>query len=389
MTYLKGGTSRLLRCGLCCGALAWLASGCNDQGNTPAAAMPPAVVMVQPVKAQPTDLEIELPGRVEPIRSAEVRARVDGIVQKLLYTEGSDVEAGTPLFQIDDSDYRAQLAQADAMLQRAQAIQKNAQSVVERFRPLVQRQAVSAQEYEAAVAALGQAQAGVIDARAAVALTKLRLERCIVRAPISGRVGRALVSEGALVSAASATLLAQVNQLSPISAIFPKSNTAILDLIDEVQQGSLQLDNGSRFPVHLRLANGREFEETGQVDFADLNVDPSSGSQTMRARFDNKARILLPGQFVTGRFRVGSRGDVVLIPLRAVQLNAEGASVFVVGADDIAQVRRVVLGGQQTGLWEVREGLAPGERIIVDGWHKTAPGQRVHAVEEGAQGRPQ
>ncbi|WP_233236964.1 efflux RND transporter periplasmic adaptor subunit [Bordetella sp. LUAb4] len=366
-----------------------LAAGCGDKQEAVSAGLPPAVaVTVQTVSAQPADAEIDLSGRVEPIRTAEVRARVDGIVQKLLYTEGTDVEAGAALFAIDDSDYRAQLEQANAMLQRALAIQKNAQAVVTRFRPLVQRQAVSAQEYEAAISAQGQAQASVSDARAAVTLAKLRLERCTVRAPISGRVGRALVTEGALVSSASATLLAQINQLSPIFATFPKSNTAILDLMDEANKGGLQLKQDARFPVRLALANGRAYDEVGQVDFADLSIDPTSGAQSVRARFQNADRVLLPGQFVTGRFRIGVRKDTVMVPSRAVALNAENATVYVVGTDDVAHLRRVVLGDQQQGLWEIRSGLNNGERIIVDGWQKIAPEQRVRPMEEAQGKRP-
>lgn len=358
--------------------------GCGDRQPEAGAGPPPAFVALTTVEAESASVDIDLPGRIVPIRSAEVRARVDGIVQKLLYTEGSDVEEGAPLFQIDDSDYRAQLAQARAMLQRAQAVQQNAQSVVNRFRPLVKRQAVSAQEFEAAVAALGQAQAGVTDAQAAVTLATLRLERCVVRAPIAGRVGRALVSEGALVSAGAATLLAQVNQLSPISATFPKSNTAILDLTDEVQGGGLRVNDGNRFPVQLTLANGRPYDEVGYVDFADLTVDPGTGAQTVRARFENADRVLLPGQFVTARMQVGERANTFWVPLAAVQLNAENASLYVVGPDDVAQPRRVTVGAQLDGRWEIRDGLKAGERIIVEGWHKVRPGQRVQQAGAGA-----
>ncbi|MFJ1299081.1 efflux RND transporter periplasmic adaptor subunit [Pseudomonadota bacterium AL_CKDN230030165-1A_HGKHYDSX7] len=358
--------------------------GCGDRQPEAGAGPPPAFVALTTVEAESASVDIDLPGRIVPIRSAEVRARVDGIVQKLLYTEGSDVEEGAPLFQIDDSDYRAQLAQARAMLQRAQAVQQNAQSVVNRFRPLVKRQAVSAQEFEAAVAALGQAQAGVTDAQAAVTLATLRLERCVVRAPIAGRVGRALVSEGALVSAGAATLLAQVNQLSPISATFPKSNTAILDLTDEVQGGGLRVNDGNRFPVQLTLANGRPYDEVGYVDFADLTVDPGTGAQTVRARFENADRVLLPGQFVTARMQVGERANTLWVPLAAVQLNAENASLYVVGPDDVAQPRRVTVGAQLDGRWEIRDGLNAGERIIVEGWHKVRPGQRVQQAGAGA-----
>lgn len=368
--------ARMLAAGLVAGL-----SGCGDGADAPAVVLPPTAVSVVTVGLTPIDLNVDLPGRIEPIRSAEVRARVDGIVEQLLYTEGSDVKAGDALFQIDSSDYRAQLAQADAMLQRALAVQKNARSVTDRFRPLVQRQAVSAQEYEAALAALGQAQANVADARAAVTLAQLRLERCTVRAPIAGRVGRALVTEGALVSAASATLLTQINQLSPISATFTKSNTAILDLSEYARASGLATSGANSLKVRLRLANGREYAEAGVVDFTDLSVDRTTGAQTLRARFDNPDRALLPGQFVTGMIHIGVRQDGVLVPTRAVRLNGDTASVFKIGPDDTAVVTPIVVSEQLGGEYVVRSGLAAGDRVVVDGWHKIRPGQRVTPVE--------
>ncbi|MBO1113816.1 efflux RND transporter periplasmic adaptor subunit [Bordetella petrii] len=360
------------------------AAGCDRRADAPAAAIAPVAVSVITVARAPLDFDFDVPGRIEPQRTAEIRARVDGIVEKLLYTEGSDVAAGTPLFQIDDSDYKAQLAQAQAMLQRAQAVQKNAASVAQRFRPLVSRQAVSAQEYDAALAALGQAQANVADARAAVTLARLRLERCTVRAPIDGRVGRALVTEGALVSAASATLLAQVNQLSPITATFTKSNAAMLDLAEYVSSGALTLPADNKFPVRITLPNGREYPEVGRLDFADLAVDRTSGAQTVRALFDNADRALLPGQFVRGRIHVGLRQDGMLVPARAVQLNNGIASVLVLGPDDTVQPRQIEIGEQRGGNWVVRRGLDNGERVVVDGWHKVRPGQQVSPAEDSA-----
>ncbi|MEN4918197.1 efflux RND transporter periplasmic adaptor subunit [Achromobacter spanius] len=380
MTQVSINVRRVLMC--VTGAWAFALAGCGDRNDAAAVTVPPMKVIVVTVGREPVDFNVDLPGRIEPIRTAEVRARVDGIVEKLLYNEGSDVQAGDPLFQIDPSDYKAQLAQANAMLQRAQAVQKNARSVTDRFRPLVQRQAVSAQEYEAALAALGQAQANVADAQAAVTLAQLRLDRCTVRAPIAGRVGRALVTEGALVSASAATLLAQVNQLSPISATFTKSNTAIMDLTDYARSGALATAAGNTFQVRLTLANGREFGETGVVDFADLSVDRTTGAQTIRARFDNAGRELLPGQFVTGQIHVGVRQDGILLPARAARLNGDTATVFVVGPDNTVVAKQIEVGDQIGGNWVVRSGLEAGERVVVDGWHKIRPGQQVEPVEQ-------
>uniref|UniRef100_UPI00333ED16B efflux RND transporter periplasmic adaptor subunit n=1 Tax=Castellaniella defragrans TaxID=75697 RepID=UPI00333ED16B len=358
-------------------AVAVAVSGCDRGADQPVVAIPPPAVGVATVTRAPLDFEFDLPGRIEPQRTAEIRARVDGIVEKLLYTEGSDVAAGAPLFKIDDSDYKAQLAQAKAMLRRAEAAQKNAVAVVRRFAPLVGKQAVSAQEYDAALAAQAQAQANVSDAQAAVALAKRRLERCTVRAPIAGRVGRALVTEGALVSAASATLLARVDQLSPITATFTQSNAAILDLTEYVRSGALTLPPDHQFPVRITLPNGAQYPEQGLVDFTDLAVDLSSGSQAVRAVFKNADRRLLPGQFVRGRFHVGLRLDGMQVPARAVQLNNGIASVLVVGADDIVQARQIEIGELQGGKWVVRHGLESGDRVVVDGWHKVRPGQQV------------
>ena len=346
-----------------------------------AVSVPPPAVSVVTVARTPQDLVLDLPGRIEPQRTAEIRARVDGIIEKLLYTEGTDVVAGTPLFQIDDSDYKAQLAQAEAALQRASAVQQNAGSVVQRFRPLIDRNAISAKEYDAALAALRQAEADVADARARVTFAQLRVDRCTVRAPIDGRVGRALVTEGALASAASATLLAQINQISPIAATFTKSNTAILDLAESVRTGAVTRPPDDQLFVRLTLANGRDYPERGRVDFADMAVDRTSGTQVIRAVFDNADRVLLPGQFVRGYFHIGVRQDSLLVPARAVQLNNGVASVLVVESGDIVQPRQIEIGEQRAGDWIVLNGLNDGDRVVVDGWHKVRPGQQVSLAE--------
>jgi membrane fusion protein (multidrug efflux system) len=324
---------------------------------------------------------VELPGRIEAVRSAEVRARVDGIVEQRLYQEGSDVAAGAPLFMIDPRDYRAQLQQAQANLGRIEATRSNAASIVARFQPLVSRQAVSAQEFEAAQASLRQAEAQVLDAKAAVTLAQLRFERSTVTAPIAGRVGRAVVTEGALVSAASATLLTQINQLSPIYAVFTQSNTAILDFQEQVRLGNIKAPKLSHVEVRLILANGQAFGEPGYLDFTDLAVDPSTGAQTIRARFANSSRTLLPGQFVRGRLRIGTGQAGIRVPERAVQLDTNGtASVALVGPDGTMQRRTVQIGPQEQGQWLIQSGLKPGEQLIIDGWHKIRPGQRVSAA---------
>ncbi|MEX3947624.1 efflux RND transporter periplasmic adaptor subunit [Paraburkholderia sp. EG287B] len=354
-------------------------NGCRDRQAQSGAAPPPPSVLVVTVAAQSIPREIELPGRIEAIRSAEVRARVDGIVERRLFEEGTDVRAGAPLFLIDSRDYEAALQQAQAALNRARAVQGNAASEVARFKPLVARQVVSAQEFEAARAALQQADANVADARAAVTLAQLRLDRCTVRAPIAGRVGRALVTEGALVSAAGATLLTQVNQLTPVNAVFTQSNISLLEVRKQIASGTLAAPAADRAQVWLTLANGDDYGEPGVLDFTDLVVDPSTGTQVLRARFNNASRILLPGQFVRGRVVIGTIPNGLVVPARAVQFDNNGANLSLVAEDGTVVRRNVVLGPQEAGQWVVKDGLEPGERVIVDGWQRVQPGQRVDA----------
>ncbi|MEX3925813.1 efflux RND transporter periplasmic adaptor subunit [Paraburkholderia sp. BR10936] len=353
-------------------------NGCRDRQAQSGAAPPPPSVLVVTVAAQTIPREIELPGRIEAIRSAEVRARVDGIVERRLFEEGTDVRAGAPLFLIDSRDYEAALQQAQAALNRARAVQGNAASEVARFKPLVARQVVSAQEFEAATAALQQADANVADARAAVTLAQLRLDRCTVRAPIAGRVGRALVTEGALVSAAGATLLTQVNQLTPVNAVFTQSNISLLEVRKQIASGTLAAP-AARAQVWLTLGNGDDYGEPGVLDFTDLVVDPSTGTQVLRARFSNASRILLPGQFVRGRVVIGTIPNGLVVPARAVQFDSNGANLSLVADDGTVVRRNVVLGPQEAGQWVVKDGLEPGERVIVDGWQRVQPGQRVDA----------
>ncbi|MET0369740.1 MAG: efflux RND transporter periplasmic adaptor subunit [Sphingobium sp.] len=369
-----------------------LLAGCqnNDEANdqTP----PPPSVSAIVVQGHAVPNIVELPGRIEAVRTAEVRARVDGIVQRRLYEEGNDVVAGTPLFQIDPREKRAALQQATANLQRTEAARANAARVVQRYTPLVGRKAISAQENDAAVSDLGQADANVAQARAQVDAARLELSYTLVRAPLSGRAGRALVTEGALVSAANATLMTQIDQLNPIYATFAQSSTEIQQLLDAVQSGALQMTQPSRVAVRLILETGKEYGQVGYIDFADQAVNPQTGTQTLRARFPNPARTLLPGQFVRARISAGVIANGISVPQKAVQFADKEAKITVVNRDGSAAIRTVALGAMIGGEWVVLSGLRPGERIIVDGWQKVQNGQKVkvrnaNAANGGA--RPQ
>lgn len=364
-------------------ALASCGGGNPQQGGAGGGEMgagPPPLVVAMTVRAQQVPNIVELPGRIEAVRTAEVRARADGIIERRLYQEGTDVTAGQPLFRIDPRDLAQQVEQSRAALARSEAARTNAASVVRRYAPLVSERAVSAQEYDQAQATLRQETANVADARAALARARLQLGYTIVRAPIAGRVGRAQVTEGALVSASQATLLATIEQPSPIYAVFTQSNAAILDL----RQAGAASTPLSQVEVRLVLANGRDYGPVGRLDFADQVVDPQTGSQVLRAIFPNGERLLLPGQFIRGRIAMGTNPNGILVPASAVQIGERNASVSVVGKDGSVAARPVQLGGQVGGNWVIKSGLKAGERIITDGWQKVQPGQKVQVKGDPA-----
>ena len=367
-------------------ALALAACG-QEASQQQQAAPPPPLVTAITVQSAAVPNIIELPGRIEAIRTAEVRARTDGIVEARLYREGTDVAEGQPLFRIDQRDYRAQVQQAQAALARAEAARVNAASIVRRYQPLVSERAVSAQEFDAAQATLRQADASVADARAALSRAQLQLSYTIVRAPIAGRVGRAQVTEGALVSATQATPLTQVDQLSPIYAVFTQSSAALSELIQQSRSGGVALPDLSHVTVRLTLEDGSEYGPTGQLDFAGQTVDPTTGSQQLRARFPNPNRMLLPGQFVRAHVNAGTITSGISVPQRAVQLSNQAASVMVVDGTGTVQSRPVTLGGQVGGNWVILSGLKSGERVVVEGWQKVQPGQKVQV--QGQQPQPQ
>lgn len=368
-------------------ALALAACGQGNEQQQQAAPPPPVVTAITVQGAAVPNI-IELPGRIEAIRTAEVRARTDGIVEARLYREGTDVAEGQPLFRIDQRDYRAQVQQAQAALARAQAARVNAASIVRRYQPLVSERAVSAQEFDAAQATLRQADASVADARAALSRAQLQLSYTIVRAPIAGRVGRAQVTEGALVSATQATPLTQVDQMSPIYAVFTQSNAALSELINQARSGGLALPNLSQITVRLTLEDGTEYGPTGQIDFAGQTVDPTTGSQQLRARFPNANRALLPGQFVRAHVTAGTIRNGISVPQRAVQLSNQAASVMVVDGSGTVQARPITLGGQVGSNWVVLSGLKPGEKVVTEGWQKVQPGQKVRIQAPNQGGAP-
>jgi membrane fusion protein (multidrug efflux system) len=379
---LLGATAALL---VACGA---------KEGAVPAGggrpAMPPAQVGVITVQPRAVALRTELPGRVEALRVAQVRARVNGVVLKRLFVEGSDVKVGQPLFQIDPAPYQASLDSASATLAKAKANRSMATELATRYKPLAEAKAISAQDYVNAEAARQQAEADVASGEAAVQTAKLNLAYAHVTAPIAGRIGRASVTEGALVSAAEATLLATIQQVGTVYVNFTQPNTEVLRLRRLMATNKLRkVGNGEAAEVRVVLDDGSELPRPGKLLFTDLSVDPTSGQVTLRAEVPNNDNLLLPGQYVRVRIAQAELPWAVLLPQQAVTRTAQGDSVLVVGPENKPQTRAVQLGEAQGNDWVVLGGLQAGERVIVEGFQKMmVPGAPVNPVPWTPNGKP-
>ena len=326
-------------------------------------------------------LTTELPGRLEASRVAQVRARAAGIVQKRLFVEGSDVKAGQALFQIDASPYRAAAASAQAALARAQANLTQASAQAERYKPLLEANAISQQEFVVAVAAQKQAEADVASGRAALQVAQINLGHASVSSPISGRIGRALVTEGALVGQGEATPLAVVQQVNPMYVNFTQSTTEVLRLRKAMDAGQLAKAPGSQAAsVRVVLEDGSEYAQPGKLLFSDLTVDATSGQITLRAELPNPSGLLLPGMYVRVRIEQAQISEGIVLPQQAVTRTGQGDSVMVVGADGKVSLRPVKVGSAQGGQWVVLEGLKTGEQVMVDGFQKLRGPAPVKAV---------
>jgi membrane fusion protein (multidrug efflux system) len=326
--------------------------------------MPPPEVDVITVAAGRATVTQDLPGRLQAYRTAQVRARVEGVVEKRLFREGSEVKAGEPLYRIDARTYRAAAAAARADM----AI---AHQTVERYRPLLEIKAVSQQEYDLAVAKDSQAEAALIRAEE-------DLDNASVPAPIPGHIGRAAVTEGALVGKNEATLLATIEQLDPIYANFTQSGSDLLRLRQAVAGGRLKRADSAK--VELVLEDGSVYPQPGRIFFTDMAVDPATGSVSLRAEFPNPKRDLLPGMFVRIRFPEAVDENAIRLPQRAVQGGPEGQFVMVVGADGKVAPQPVKTGGMAGGDFIIAEGLKGGEQVIVNGLQKARPGAPVKPV---------
>jgi len=334
-------------------------------------------------------LQTELPGRLEASRVAQVRARAAGILQQRLFKEGSDVKAGQALFRIDAAPYQATLQSARASLARAEANLAQASALAARYKPLVAENAISQQEFANAEAAQKAAEADVAVGKAAVQTAGINLGYANVTAPISGRIGRALVTEGALVGQGEATPLAVIQQVDPLFVNFTQSAAEAMKLQRALASGQLKGAGVGAASVRVVLEDGSEHAKPGRLLFSDLTVDPATGQVTLRAEVPNPGGALLPGLYVRVRLEQATARDAISLPQQAVTRSAQGDTVSVVAADGKIEQRKVKVGGQQGGKWVVLDGLKAGEQVMVDGFQKLQmmpPGTPVKAVPWQAPG---
>jgi membrane fusion protein (multidrug efflux system) len=323
-------------------------------------------------------LNIALPGRTAPFLLAEVRARVDGIVQERRFTEGADVRKGEPLYLIDPAPYRAAVKSAEAELQRAQATLASNVSQLNRNRVLVKENAVSKQEFETAEAAQLEAAADVAAAKAALEVARINLGYTTVTAPIAGRSSVSAVTQGAYVQGSAATLMTTIQQIDPMYVDLQQSSSEGLALRREIAAGRVRMEGTDAAKVSLQLEDGSTYSRSGTLAFSGVTVDQATGSVTLRARFPNPDKLLLPGMFVRASVSQGVRQGVMRVPATAVTRTPQGtATVMVVGQDNKVALRTVRTGALVDGFWLVDDGLKAGERVIVSGVQKLRPGTVV------------
>lgn len=354
-------------------------AGCGERSEP--AAPPPPTVATMHVNFNPVALTTELPGRLEPWRVAQVRARVGGIVQRRLFTEGSVVEAGQPLFQIEAAEYQAAYDSATAAVASAEVALRRARSQLQRFKSLVKTSALSQQAYDDAMFAEQQAVADLEAARAAARSAQIDLDHTLVRAPLTGRIGRSLVTEGALVGDGEVTHLATIHQLEPIYVNFMQSANEVLAIRRSMLVAKQAEAEPSSRPIEVRLVldDGSEYPHAGELLFSDITVDPSSGQILLRAQIPNPDQLLLPGMYVRARVEQQPQ-RAALIPQQAATRNDHSSTVLVVADDGLVEARSVTINGSKNNHWVVVDGLREGEEIIVEGAQKARPGGTVETV---------
>ena len=359
-------------------------TACDSGKNTTSAQQKLPDVNVVTLSTAPLNMTSELPGRTSALRVAEVRPQVSGIIQKRLFTEGSDVVAGQALYQIDPAPYQAVLDNATGSLAQAEASARIALTTVNRYRTLIGTHYISQQDYDQAQATAQQAQAAVVAAKAAVKSARINLDYTRVTSPIAGRIGRSSVTEGALVQNAQTTALATVQQLDTLYVDVTQSGDEFLHLRQEMASGELKQVDG-KADVTVMLADGTAYAPQGSLEFSDVTVDETTGSITLRAVIPNPQHRLLPGMFVRARLEEGVNPLALLVPQVAITRNPRGDAVaLVVGADNKVVQKNVTTGKALGDEWQVTSGLAAGDRVVVSGVQKIKPGDAVSPHEQPA-----
>jgi membrane fusion protein, multidrug efflux system len=347
--------------------LALFLLGCNHKA-APGPNNAPSKVSVVTVQTQAVPITTELPGRITAFRTAEVRPQVSGIILRRLFVEGSEVRAAQQLYQIDPAPYRA-------AYDSAVALEASARALVERYKPLAEANAVSKQDYDNAVASHLQRQAAVEIARINLVYTK-------VLSPISGRIGRTFITEGALVTANQPTALATVQQLDPIYVDVTQPSNSLLRLRREAASGELKQNPAGKTQIRVRLEDGTDYPQPGTLEFSEVTVDQGTGSVTLRALIPNPERMLLPGMFVREQIQEGVHHGMILAPQQAISHDQKGEpNALVVGADDVVELRALQIGRAVGDQWVVSAGLKAGDRLIVEGLQFARPGSKVAAEE--------
>lgn len=353
------------------------ACGEKPQQETGGMKVPVSVVTVEPTE---TDVFVALPGRVEAIKDAQIRARVSGIVTEINFQQGTDVEEGQLLFTVDPAPYKAVRDQAAAQLKRAEADVLAVRSLSQRYSKLVKENAISRQEYDNAIAQAGQAEAAVAAAKAALQSADIDLGYTKVTSPISGRIGKSMVTEGALVSAANATLMANVQQLDRVYVDLTRSTTQLAQLRRALASGELtQTADGAAFSQVL-LDDGSVYEHNGKLLFSGVSVDPTTGQVNLRAEFPNPEQILLPGMYVRVRLQQGVDTKALLVPQQAIQRTADGLNSLMVVKEGVVQPVAVTVGAQVGGSSIITKGLNAGDVVVVEGFQKIRPGAPIQPM---------
>ena len=352
---------------------------CEGKEHPPQPTVPEVATIT--VKPQEVVLSTELPGRTTPFRVAEIRPQVNGIIEKRLFTEGSDVKAGQTLYKIDSAPFQAAINNAKASLNKAKALLPTVNSRAERYKALLVNKAVSRQDYDDAFATLEQARADIEYWKANVETARINLEYCSVTAPISGRIGRSNVTEGAIVTAYQPMALATIQRLDPIYVDVPQSSIELLRLKQRLEEGRLDYDEEKQSNVKLILEDGSAYPLIGDLEFRDITVDPSTGSVILRAIFPNPEGVLLPGMFIHAIIKEGVNNKAMLVPQEGVFRDYQGAPIaLVANSESIVEKRMLILDRSLGNKWLVVDGLTPGDRLIVEGMQRIRQGVTVKVV---------